>query len=329
MRDWFFLTNWAFLGMRLLYQGMENLFSRGSLAVVITVLLSTLIIKSLTLFSDIKSRKSTMKMQQVQPELDKIKKKYENNPQKMNAEQRKLMKERGVSMMGGCLPMLFTLPLFFIFISAFRSWSNEQALRLVVAAENDSQNGTNTAVEMVESYRFLWIRNIWRPDNPLSAQPEMSGEQFYSTFSENIEKYYYLEEDDGKLREVLEDWQFFDDEEEFIRIYDEKMAPVEAVNHGYTNGFGILAVIAAATTFLSSWIMQRGQKNQQQAEGAKAPNKFMMYLFPAMTLFFCWQYDATFSLYWIFSNMISLCINLTLNAWFKKQAANKVEVLNR
>ncbi|MDO4543928.1 MAG: YidC/Oxa1 family membrane protein insertase [Clostridia bacterium] len=325
MQNWFFLTNWVFLGMRALYQGMQGLFSQGSLAVFATVLVSTLAIKALTLFSDIKSRKSSYKMQQVQPELDKLKKKYGNDPQKLNAEQRKLMKERGVSMMGGCLPMLFTLPLFFIFISAFRSWSNEQALRLVVAADYDSKNGTSTAVEMVESYRFLWIRNIWRPDNPTSAQPEMNGAEFYAAFSGNIEKYYYFEEDDGKLEDVLDEWGFFDDEEEFVETYNEKMAGVEAVNSGYMNGFGILAIIAAATTFLSSWIMQKGQKRQ---EGQPNQGKFMMYLFPAMTLFFCWQYDATFSLYWIISNAVTLAINLALNAWFKKKSEEtQVEVI--
>lgn len=344
--------------MRWLYQQLESLVGEGSAAVFLTVLLATLMIKALTLFSDVKSRKSSYKMQQVQPEIEKLKKKYSNDPQKLNTEQRKLMKERGVSMFGGCLPMLFTLPLFFIFISAFRSWSNEQALRLVVEAEADSNKGTTTAVETMESYQFLWINNVWRPDNFMDSNtPVMSAETFYATYAGNIDNYFYTSED-PQLKETLTKWGFFDiplatntssggcactgggsvsDTSDpsytekyntFVNNYNEKMAPVIAVNEGYNNGVGILAVIAGITTFLSQWIMQRNQP--KQADG-KQQGKFMMYLFPAMTMFFCWSYDSTFSLYWIFSNVIATAIGLVLNSWFKKKYGstqeNRVEVI--
>ena len=48
---------------------------------------------------------------------------------------------------------------------------------------------------------------------------------------------------------------------------------------------------------------------------AQAANmgKSMMYIMPAMSVFFCWQYDATFSVYWIISNVIAVCINFILN----------------
>lgn len=317
----FFLTEWAFLGMRWLYEQLEGIFGQGSVAICFTVLLVTLLLKAATLFSDIKSRKSSLKMQLVQPDIQKLQKKYANDPQKLNIEQRKLMKEKGVSMMGGCLPMLLTLPLFFIFISAFRSWSNEQTLRLVVEADANPQ----AAVETMESYQFLWINNIWRPDSPVdSNQPVMDGETFYNTFNQNIDKYYvYIDEDTG-LKQTLTDWKFFDNKDEFIKTYEEKMEPVVAVNAGYNNGIGILALIAGATTFLSSWIMQRGQP---KSPDGKQPGKFMTYLFPLMTVFFCWQYDTTFALYWIFSNIIATVIGVVLNRWFKKQSENQVEVI--
>jgi YidC/Oxa1 family membrane protein insertase len=50
-----------------------------------------------------------MKMQAIQPQLDKLRKKYEKDPQRLNTEQQKLMREQGVSMFGGCLPMLITM----------------------------------------------------------------------------------------------------------------------------------------------------------------------------------------------------------------------------
>ena len=48
---------------------------------------------------------------------------------------------------------------------------------------------------------------------------------------------------------------------------------------------------------------------------AQAANmgKSMMYIMPAMSVFFCWQYDATFSIYWILSNLIATAINVIIN----------------
>lgn len=322
--------------MRWVYEQIELLFGQGSAAIFTTVLLVTLLLKALTLFSDIKSRKSSIKMQAIQPDINRIQAKYKNDPQKASMEQRKLMKEKGVSMLGGCLPMLFTLPLFFIFVSAFRSWSNEQTLRLVVEADKDPK----AAVETMESYSFLWINNIWRPDNPMdSNRPVMDGQTFCKTFTaEAVEKYFVYQEDE-QLQKLLKDWGFFDaDQSKFIATYNEKMQPVVNVHIRdgvqYNNGVGIMAVIAAVTTFLSSWIMQKGQpKNtdnkNQQAQQQQQTGKFMMYLFPAMTLFFCWQYDTTFALYWIISNIIATIVGLSLNAWAKKQQINQVEVLSK
>ena len=53
-----------------------------------------------------------MKMQAIQPEIQRLQKKYKDDPQRMNREQQKLMKERGVSMWGSCLPMLITCLLY-------------------------------------------------------------------------------------------------------------------------------------------------------------------------------------------------------------------------
>ena len=84
---------------------------------------------------------AAMKMAAVQPQLDKLRKKYEKDPQRLNTEQQKLMRENGVSMFGGCLPMLITMPLFFIFIAAFRQWGNEMMVRLILTLDDNKDKG--------------------------------------------------------------------------------------------------------------------------------------------------------------------------------------------
>ena len=52
-------------------------------------------------------------MQKLQPKLAKLKEKYKNDKEKMNKELMQLYKTYKVNPMGGCLPMLLQIPVFF------------------------------------------------------------------------------------------------------------------------------------------------------------------------------------------------------------------------
>ena len=60
-----------------------------------------------------KSFESSTKMQKIQPLMNELKTKYKSDPQRMNAELKKLYKEHGVNPLGGCLPMLLQMPILF------------------------------------------------------------------------------------------------------------------------------------------------------------------------------------------------------------------------
>ena len=53
--------------MRWLYENIGSVF--------FTILISTVVLRGLTVFSDIKTRKSSMKMQAIQPEIQRLQKK--------------------------------------------------------------------------------------------------------------------------------------------------------------------------------------------------------------------------------------------------------------
>lgn len=56
--------------------------------------------------------RSMRKMQEFAPEIQKLKKKYGNDKQKMASEMQRLQSEHGVSPLGGCLPVLVQVPVF-------------------------------------------------------------------------------------------------------------------------------------------------------------------------------------------------------------------------
>ncbi len=63
-----------------------------------------------------------VKMKRVQPKLEAIKKKHENEPQALRQAQAKVMQEEGVfPPLGGCLPIFLQLPIFFGLFAALRT----------------------------------------------------------------------------------------------------------------------------------------------------------------------------------------------------------------
>ena len=83
----------------------------------------TVAINLLILPLRIKTMQSGLKMQRIQPEIEKIKKKYAHlkmtDPKRadMNGEIMALQKDNGVNMFGGCIPTLIQMPLLFAFFA--------------------------------------------------------------------------------------------------------------------------------------------------------------------------------------------------------------------
>lgn len=128
----------AFLayGIRWLLVFFFNIVQNWGLA----ILLLTLAIKVALLPITAKSFRSMEKMKQVQPKIDELKKKYENDQQKLAEAQMKLFKEEGVNPLSGCLPLLLQMPIYFalyrtIFSSAelyhapFMGWISDLSQR--------------------------------------------------------------------------------------------------------------------------------------------------------------------------------------------------------
>ena len=289
-------------------------------SVFLTIFICTVVLKLMTLVSDVKTRKSSMDMAALQPEIQKIQKKYPNDPQKAQQAQSKLMKERGVSMWGSCLPMLITMPLFFCFLSAFRFWGYEETIRLLVE-ENPAQ--------ILESFKFLWIHNIWQPDSGL-APVIMKAKDFLSIAK--LDQLLYLKNNPGVWEKLVEmglaaanglnadgtTAYVFLNTEAAQAAYTAAVLPLMNLYSGYSNGWFILPLLSGATNFLSSWLMQRGQPKNPQTDST---NKMMMWMFPIMSIWVCLTYNAAFALYWSISSMCMIVINLVLNKKYPRNLA--------
>jgi YidC/Oxa1 family membrane protein insertase len=79
----------------------------------IAIILLTIFVRILLLPLTIKQTKSMQGMQKIQPKVKELQRKYKGNRQKLNEELMKLYKEHQVNPLGGCLPLLLQLPVFF------------------------------------------------------------------------------------------------------------------------------------------------------------------------------------------------------------------------
>ena len=81
----------------------------------LAVMMLTLVVMVLLMPLTLKATRSTIKMQQIQPELRRLQKDMKDADRAtLNAEVMKLYSENGISPVGGCLPMLAQLPVFLV-----------------------------------------------------------------------------------------------------------------------------------------------------------------------------------------------------------------------
>jgi YidC/Oxa1 family membrane protein insertase len=79
----------------------------------VAIILLTLLVRFCVLPFNIMASKSMKAMQKVQPEIQKIREKFKDDPMRLNQEMMATMKAHGANPMGGCLPMLLQIPIFF------------------------------------------------------------------------------------------------------------------------------------------------------------------------------------------------------------------------
>lgn len=87
-----------------------------------------------------KQMRSMKEMQLLQPKIEALRKEYKDNPKKLNTEIMELYREHKVNPLGGCLPLLLQMPIFF---ALYQALIRSVALR---------------------GAHFLWIKDLSAPD---------------------------------------------------------------------------------------------------------------------------------------------------------------------
>lgn len=127
------------------------------LVVGISIVLFTILIKTILLPLNIGQIRSSYKMQQIQPELKKLQDKYKSDPKKSQEEVMKFYKEKGVNPFAGCLPLLLQWPILIAMYFVFQHLPD------------------------IAGVHFLWVSDLSKP-NDIILTAISGGTTFLSTY---------------------------------------------------------------------------------------------------------------------------------------------------
>jgi len=127
------------------------------LSIVILVVLMRLIMVPLF----IKQRNSMLKMQSHMPQLQEIRKRFKHDKQRLNEETMKFYKENGINPLGGCLPLVAQLPVF---------WALFNVLRAIADWTPGHTPAYGLTVPVVESARQAHVFGVLLSDTFLRPQ---------------------------------------------------------------------------------------------------------------------------------------------------------------
>ena len=290
---------------------------------------------------DFKSRVSMRKTTKLQPQLQALQKKYANDKEKLNAKTAELYKKEHINPLSSCLPMLLSWPVLFAVWGAMRMVANKELLMQLTQILNN---------EMPVLEPWLWVRNLWMPDNLFSAcLPDLNtlrvipADQWQTWFNSlDQSNLPVLIKDLGLTAASFDANALQGTLQQILEAVQQNAAYVEAVavRPGWTfnllitqvslinqyNGLLLLPILSAVSQLAMTKAMGTGQQQPAAQGSAAGSGKFMQYFFPIFSLVICLGYSAAFSLYWVFSGVASMVQTIIINKWLdnKEQAAKAV-----
>ncbi len=107
-----------------------------------------------------KSTRATLKMAELQPKLAQLKEKFKKDPARLNKETMKLYKQSGVNPLGGCLPLLFQMPVFYGLFVVFRSTIELRGAKFVLWLTDLSQMDPFYVLPIIMAGTMFWQQKI-------------------------------------------------------------------------------------------------------------------------------------------------------------------------
>jgi YidC/Oxa1 family membrane protein insertase len=286
-----------------IFNWLERYFESYGLIILILTILIKVVLFPLTF----KSYQSTAKMQEVQPLIQEIQRKYKNDKDKLNQEMMKVYQENKVNPAGGCLPLVVQMP---IIISLY--WVVTQPLKFMLNIPVDKIYGKFNESKVLIENGLMQIFNIKQRYNA----------EIFIVNNFNPDKVKDLLNQDliNRIVDIGKGLNFLGLNLSFIPTIDtNKLFGAEAAIY---LPLLLIPILGVLTTYISTKLTM--PQTPQGAEANPTQNA-MMYMGPVMTLIFSFQLPAGVGLYWIAGYVFQIFQQLYINKHImkKKEAATK------
>lgn len=266
------------------------------------IIIFTVVTKLLLFPVNYHTQKSSARMQLLNPKMEKLRKSFASNPQRLQEEQQKLYQQEGINPMGSCLPAFVQMFLLFGVIDVVY----KPITHILHISKNIRQAAFNIAIQLDGSsaYDFKSLRSELVTMDQLNKHAEkFSGlaENFASRVNEFNEHYTIFGANLGKIPELHpETWNT-----EAIILFC----------------IPFLAGLAQlAQSIYSQWYQKKHNPDMPNG-GCMA---VMMYLMPIMSVVWAFALPAGIGFYWIWSSLFSLLINFGLNQYFTPERTERI-----
>ena len=148
--------------------------------IIFTLVLKT-IVMPLDVFSKFKTKKQSLIMERMRPQMEKLQKQYANDKNMYNQKVMELYKKNGYSMLGICLPTIVSLVIFMVVFSQFSTYSQYANLELYRGMV-DAYNGV--------AANYVYDDSDSGSDGFLIESTDSDGEVVYRVDFDRFETYY-------------------------------------------------------------------------------------------------------------------------------------------
>ena len=304
----------------------ESITPSFALAIILFTVVLKIVLSPMDFFQKKLMRDNTEKQAELKPEIDKLKKKYKNDSNKLNQKTMELYKRENYSLGGNCLGMVLSLGLtMVIFLTLFfairdigeqRLENQFLQLQEVYQNEQEIEDAEEAVIEKYSEIResFIWIRNIWRPDTTTSPIPDYETFIDTTSFSPDLDS-----EDDFYLEEST---------------YNDVMGTLRQSESGW-NGLFILSILAALTSFLSQKTLKKQspkKENKANSNEPEMPNlNILTYILPLLMVYITTIFNSAFAMYIVMNSMMTFIISIAsfkILDKYKKESKKSQKVNN-
>ena len=307
-----------------IYKMLDGLFGVQNLGICIIIF--SIIIYALMTPLQIKQQKFSKLSAFMQPELQKVQKKYQGkrdqvSMQKMNEETQAIYQKYGVSPTGSCVQLAIQFPILMAL------WQVIYKIPAYVGSVKDIFTEAVSHITAVDGYTQL-VQNFITDNKITRVQLIMDGSQatsnsiidfLYALSPSQWEKLATVDQFSGfsgiidtTAHEISKMQNFFG-----LNIADQPMTYIKAA---FTGGAIILAIAALMIPILS-WVTQMlniklmPQAAQQDGEQNAMMNsmKMMNTIMPLMSAIFCFTFPVGLGIYWISSAVVRSIQQLLIN----------------